>query len=322
MNSKIKICVVGGGNWGKNHINTLNKLGNLSGIVDSSKEIIQLNKERYPNCKCFSTIEDSFNYDFDGYIVATPTLTHYKLAKKIIKHGKPVLVEKPFTLSLDDAIDLNDYAKSKNINIYVGHLLLFHPAYLKIKEMIDSGLLGKVQYIYSNRLNLGKIRKDENVFWSFAPHDIALLQFFINSFPEKIISEGSAVIREGVHDTTITSLKYPNNIMCHIFVSWLHPYKEHKFIIVGSKGMISYEDSSEEKPLIFYDKKIDWIDGDSIPLSGEVKLINYSQGLALDNQLSYFINTLHKSSINKINGDSAVDVIKILDIASRNLKNK
>ena len=322
MNSKIKICVVGGGNWGKNHINTLNKLGNLSGIVDSSKEIIQLNKERYPNCKCFSTIEDSFNYDFDGYIVATPPVTHHKIAKKIIKHGKPVLVEKPFTLSLDDAIDLNDYAKSKNINIYVGHLLLFHPAYLKIKEMIDSGLLGKIQYIYSNRLNLGKIRKDENVFWSFAPHDIALLQFFINSFPEKIISEGSAVIREGVHDTTITSLKYPNNIMCHIFVSWLHPYKEHKFIIVGSKGMISYEDSSEEKPLIFYDKKIDWIDGDSIPLSGEVKLINYSQGLALDNQLSYFINTLHKSSINKINGDNAVDVIKILDIASRNLKNK
>ena len=181
--------MVGGGNWGKNHINTLNKLGNLSGIVDSSKEIIQLNKDRYPNCKCFSTIEDSFNYDFDGYIVATPTLTHYKLAKKIIKHGKPVLVEKPFTLSLDDALDLNDYAKSKNINIYVGHLLLFHPAYLKIKEMIDSGLLGKVQYIYSNRLNLGKIRKDENVFWSFAPHDIALLQFFINSFPENSVQQ-------------------------------------------------------------------------------------------------------------------------------------
>ena len=124
--------------------------------------------------------------------------------------------------------------KSKNINIYVGHLL-FHPAYLKIKKMIDSGLLGKIQYIYSNRLNLGKIRKDENVFWSFAPHDIALLQFFINSFPEKIISEGSAVIRgRRSHDTT--ELKSLNNIMCHIFVELVTPYKEHKFIIVGSNN--------------------------------------------------------------------------------------
>ena len=145
------------------------------------------------------------------------------------------------------------------------------------------------------------------------------MQYYLNSSPENITSNGSAFIRNNVHDTTITSMKYPNNIMCHIFVSWLHPYKEHKFIIIGSKGMISFEDSHEEKPLIYHDKRIDWVNGDSIPLSGEAKLINYDKDLALDNQLKYFVETLNDSKITKINGDSAVEVINILDKATLSL---
>ena len=321
MKSDKKICVIGGGNWGKNHINTLNKLGFLGGIVEPSETLISSYKSSYPFCECFLNVEESFNSSFDGYIIATPPATHYELAKQIISRGKPVLVEKPFTLNLKDAEDLNQYAKLKNVNIYVGHLLLFHPAYLKMKELIKDGLIGKIQYIYSNRLNLGTIRKDENVFWSFAPHDIALIQYFLKSFPKKIVSEGSAYIRKNIHDTTITSLKYPNDVMCHIFVSWLHPYKEHKFMIIGSKGMISFEDSHENKPLIYYNKKIDWVNGGTIPFSGEVKLINYDKELALDNQLKYFVDTLSDHSIDKINGDSAVDVINILEKANLSLLN-
>ena len=207
----------------------------------------------------------------------------------------------------------------KKVNVYVGHLLLFHPAYLKIKELIDDGLIGNIQYIYSNRLNLGIIRKDENVFWSFAPHDIALIQYFLKSKPYDITSKGSAILRNNVHDTTITSLKYPNNVMCHIFVSWLHPYKEHKFIIIGSNGMISFEDSHIDKPLIYYDKRIDWVNGDTIPLSGDSSLISYDKDLALDNQLKYFVKTLNDPKIEKINGDSAVEVINILEKANLSL---
>ena len=149
-------------------------------------------------------------------------------------------------------------------------------------------------------MNLGTIRKDENVFWSFAPHDIALIQFFLRSFPTDVVSKGAAIIRKDVHDTTITTLKYPNDVMCHIFVSWLHPYKEHKFIIVGSKGMISFEDSHKDKPLIYHDKRIDWVDGDTIPLSGDARLINYDKDLALDNQLKYFVETLNDSKVEKL----------------------
>tara|TARA_Y100000591_G_C21836209_1_gene702672 strand:+ start:1638 stop:2603 length:966 start_codon:yes stop_codon:yes gene_type:complete len=316
-----KICVIGGGNWGKNHINTLNKLGFLGGIVDSSELLINSYKISYPNCEYFMDIEDSFNSSFDGYIISTPPATHYEIAKKIISKGKPVLVEKPFTLNLKDAEDLNQYAKLKRVNIYVGHLLLFHPAYLKIKELIEDDLIGDIQYIYSNRLNLGTIRKDENVFWSFAPHDIALIQFFLRSFPTNVLSNGAAIIRKNVHDTTITTLKYPNNVMCHIFVSWLHPYKEHKFIIVGSKGMISFEDSHKDKPLIYHDKRVDWVDGETIPSSGKARLINYGKDLALDNQLKYFVKTLDDFKVEKINGDSAVEVIKILEKANLSLLN-
>ena len=319
MNSPKKICVIGGGSWGKNHIRTLNDLGSLSAVVDSSETVISELNNIYSDCKFFKNVEDTIQFDYDGYIVATPPNTHYEIAKKIINIKKPLLVEKPITLNLKDALELNKLAKNKKVNLYVGHLLLFHPAYLKIKQMIDNNSIGEIEYIYSNRLNLGTIRKDENVFWSFAPHDIALIQFFLKSFPSSISSDGSAIIRKNIHDSTITCLKYDNGVMAHIFVSWLHPYKEHKFIIIGSKGMISFEDSLKDKPLIYYDKKIDWIDGETIPHQGSSHNVTYDNTSALENELIYFLDTLDKFPITKINGDSAVEVIKILEIATEDL---
>ena len=134
----------------------------------------------------------------------------------------------------------------------MGHLLLFHPAILKMKAMIEDGIIGDIQYMYSNRLNLGVVRKEENVFWSFAPHDIALFQWLTDSYPININTQGMDILQNGIHDTTITTLEYPNKLMTHIYVSWLHPFKEHRIVIIGSKGMISFEDSIAGKPLIFY----------------------------------------------------------------------
>ena len=319
MNSPKRICVIGGGSWGKNHIRTLNDLDSLSAVVDNSKTVISELNNIYPDCKFFKNIEETIQFDYDGYIVATPPNTHYEIAKTIINLKKPLLVEKPITLNLKDALELNKLAKENKVNLYVGHLLLFHPAYLKIKKMIENNSIGEIEYIYSNRLNLGTIRKDENVFWSFAPHDIALIQFFLKSFPSSITSNGSAIIRKNIHDSTITCLKYDNGVMAHIFVSWLHPYKEHKFIIIGSKGMISFEDSLKNKPLIYYDKKVDWIDGETIPHQGLSHNINYDSTSALENELIYFLDTLNKYPITKINGDSAIEVIKILEIATEDL---
>ena len=207
----------------------------------------------YPECKFYDNLDNALDQGFDGFTIATPPAFHFHDAKKIIGSGFHVLVEKPLTLNKQDALELCDLAKQNGINLMVGHLLLFHPAFTKIKQIMDHGDLGKLQYIYSNRLNLGTIRSDENVFWSFAPHDISLFQYFFQNNPTEVVSRGIDILQPGIHDSTITSLKYPNNTMGHIFVSWLHPFKEHRFVIVGSEGMIHFEDSLSNKPLLFYD---------------------------------------------------------------------
>ena len=173
----------------------------MGGIVESSQETLNRFAEQYPDVKGFLLLDEALQEkSFLGFTVATPAATHYPLAKKIIEAGKHVLVEKPFTLQNDHAEELVRLSEKNNINLMVGHVLLFHPAIKKIKNLIDENKIGKLQYIYSNRLNLGQIRTEENVFWSLAPHDISIFQYFTDSFPEKVYSKGSAILQENIHD--------------------------------------------------------------------------------------------------------------------------
>jgi len=317
-----KVCVVGAGKWGINHIHTLDNLKSLGGIVDKDKTVIQNLIIDYPDCEFFDNLDDALNQGFDGFTIATPPITHFEIAKKIINSGFHVLVEKPLTLNLKDAIELNDLAKQKNINLMVGHLLLFHPAFIKISELIESGVLGKIQYIYSNRLNLGTFRSDENVFWSFAPHDISLFNYFFKENPIEISSTGVDILQKDIHDTTITSFKYNDNKMGHIFVSWLHPFKEHRFVIIGSEGMIHFDDSLEDNQLLYYDKKAEFTDQIPSPKTGEIKKIEYKSELPLTNELKYFLSCLSGKSIEIADGNSAIEVIKVLEAATNSLKEK
>ena len=316
---KKKICVVGAGRWGINHIKTLIKLNALGGIVEKDDNTTKFLKSNFTNCRIHKDLQDSFSQNYDGYIVATPPSSHFEITRNIIEFKKPVLVEKPLTLNLKDAITLNELAKQKKVNLMVGHVLLFHPAFIKIADLIDSNMLGQIQYIYSNRINLGTIRTDENVFWSFAPHDIALFNYFFKANPINVNSEGVDILQKGIHDTTITSFKYEKNKMGHIFVSWLHPFKEHRFVIIGSKGMIHFDDTKKNKPLIFYDKKVKFHDSIPRPHSGKMKIIEYQNKLPLTNELQYFIANLSSDNIDIANGDSAVEVIRVLEAASKSL---
>ena len=317
MNSKI--CVIGGGRWGSNHIRTLDMLGALAGIVENNSKRAEELKSEYPSVKCFNDVTDAVTHGFDGFVVATPAETHFMLGKYLLENKIPVLMEKPITTKLEDAIELNNIARENKVNLMVGHVLLFHPAFIKIKQMLDNGDLGKLQYMYSNRLNLGTIRTEENVFWSFAPHDIALFQYFTGSTPLQITSNGSDILQPGIHDTTVTTIKYPNNIMGHIFVSWLHPFKEHRFVIIGSQGMIHFEDSREGKPLIFYDKCIDFKGGIPIPKSGSSVNVEYNSTMPLKAELQYFIKHLGSKSMDIANGESAIEVMEILIRATDDL---
>ena len=319
---KKNICVVGGGYWGKNHIRTLDALGYLGGLVDSNLSLIENYKKDYPKIKIFNELDEALsNNFFDGFVVATPAETHFKIAKKIINNNFHLLVEKPLTLSIDDAKELVELSKIKNINLMVGHLMLFHPAIRKIKKMIDENIIGDLQYVYSNRLNLGKVRTQENVFWSLAPHDISIFDFLIESIPKKIISNGSTFLQKGIPDSTITQLKYENGVEGHIFVSWLHPFKEQRLVVIGSNAMITFEDSLDNKPLKLYTKKFDFERGIPEKIDGPITLIDYENKMPLSEELEYFCNHLDGNKIKLSNGEHALRVTNILVSASKQLIN-
>lgn len=320
MKNNKKICVIGGGRWGKNHLKTLHRLNSLSAIVDNNQSLLRDLKKIYPDVLFFSSIEETFSHKFSGYVIATPAPTHFKIAKTVIERGFPVLIEKPMTLNVADAESLIRIADKNQVNIMVGHVLLFHPAIQKIKELVDTGTIGELQYIYSNRLNLGQVRKEEDVFWSFAPHDISILQYLTESFPLKIDTLGGAFLQKDIHDSTITFLSYPKNIKAHIYLSWLHPFKEHRIVVIGSEGMISFEDSLENKPLKFYNKKfILNEDDDFTKVDGEIKEIDYDKTFPLDKELIYFMENLNKG-FDISDGKNGLEVIKILNSASERLK--
>ena len=313
--------MVGGGYWGKNHIRVLHEQGLLGGIIESNSIVLTRFSDEYPEVDTYQDIDYALqNKKFTGFTVATPAETHYGIAKKIIQSGKHILVEKPLTLNIEDATELVDLARTHNVNVMVGHVLLFHPAIQKIKKLIDDGRIGKLQYIYSNRLNLGQVRTEENVFWSLAPHDIAIFQYFTDSYPETIKANGVSFIQEKIHDSTITQLKYPHGIEAHIFVSWLHPFKEHRLVVIGSEAMISFEDSTRQKPLKLYSKKIMMDKGIPEKIDGPVEEIKYEKKMPLTEELFYFSKHLDGSTLEIANAQHALEVTKILVEASNQLE--
>ncbi|MFV0391441.1 MAG: Gfo/Idh/MocA family protein [Paludibacteraceae bacterium] len=308
-----KICVIGGGKWGQNHIRTLFQMGNLGGIVEADTARLETLLKQYP-VEGFSKLDEALSKGFEGYTIAAPAPLHYEIAKLLLEKGQHVLVEKPMTLSAETSKELVEIAAKNGASLMVGHVLLFHPAIRKIKEVIDSGRIGQLYYLYSTRLNLGTVRTEENVFWSFAPHDISVLDYFVGAPAEKIESKGTKFLQKNVYDYTITQLTYPGNVHAHIFVSWLHPFKEQRLVVIGSRGMISFDDSSAEKEILFYDKRIDF--DKNIPLKVEkpTETIPYEKGQPLMEELRYFVENLNKK-IEIADGQSGYEVVKVLEKA-------
>ena len=315
---KRKICVIGAGQWGRNHIKTLFELNALGGVVDKNKNTLNSISKKFPDCELFSALDNSVIEKFDGFVIATEPVSHFELARKVILGSKPVLVEKPLTLDYNSSKTLCEISEDMNVNLMVGHVLLFHPAFIKMKELIEDGKIGKIQYIYSNRLNMGKFRTNENVFWSFAPHDIALLNYFFEESPSNVNSNGIDILQNSIHDTSITTFNYNGKKMAHIFVSWLHPFKEHRFVIIGSEGMLHFEDSLNTKPLLFYNNKAEFINKVPNPFKGKVRKIDYNDEQPLANELKYFLSNLYKK-IKISSGKDGLEVVKILEKASANL---
>ncbi len=319
MNARGKVCVVGAGRWGKNHIRTLKEMGCLAGVVELDDAVRATLRDAYPDIPMFDNIEEAADRDFDGFTVATPADTHCDIAEVIIRRRKHLLVEKPLALTTKDARRIVELADEQGVNLMVGHVLLFHPAIRKIKALIEAGKIGRLQYIYSNRLNLGTVRTEENILWSFAPHDISVFQYLIGKKPAEVESRGGIFVQPGIHDSTMTTLAYPGNVVGHIFVSWLHPFREHRLVVIGSRGMLSFEDSSAEKAVLFYEKGIDVIDGEPQKREGATEAIEYEQKMPLTAELTHFVEHLDGRPIEIADGHNAVEILDILERATASL---
>ena len=315
-----ELCVIGGGYWGKNHIRTLYEMGKLGGIVETDKNILNEHLLKYEVIG-FSVLEDAIKERYDGYIVSTPAITHYPIGKKLLENGLNVLIEKPMTLSSEYAKELIETASKSYAKLMVGHVLLFHPAIIKIKEIMDSGKLGKLYYIYSNRLNFGKVRTEEDVFSSFAPHDISVINYLTGSTALKIEANGSKFLQDNIYDVTMTQLEYPENVHAHIFVSWLHPFKEQRLVVVGEKGMLSFEDSSKDKNILYYDKHVDWVQKQPITVEEPDEVIVYDKKQPLTEELKYFIENID-GKIEIADGQSGFEVVKVLETVKELLASK
>lgn len=311
-----KICVIGGGRWGQNHIRTLAKLGCLAAIVETNPQRLQELVAQYPGVQPYTDIDAAIDFGYHGYTLATPAETHHPIAKKIIEKGLNILIEKPMTLTTAESEELVNLAKHTGSRLMVGHVLLFHPAYHKIKEIIDSGKLGTLYYMYSTRLNLGTVRTEESVFSSFAPHDISLLDYLAGAAACKVEAKGTKFLQKNICDCTLTQLEYPGNVHAHIFVSWLHPFKQQLLVVVGSKGMLSFDDATKEKEIHFYNKQIDFENGVPMKLEEPDEIIPYEKKMPLEEELKYFVE--HLDAVIEINsGEAGYEVVKILETVQK-----
>ena len=321
--TNISLAIIGAGRWGKNHVKTANgllspKQMTVCDFSETAREVVAgINSEINFTTDFNSVIN---NKEINAVIIATPAETHFKIAKQALEAGKNVLVEKPITLVPEEAEELLNLSLSLNLKLMVGHVLLFHPAVLKVKDGIEKGTIGNLQYIYSNRLNLGAIRSEENALWSFAPHDISVIQFLVGDNPTDIQANGGAYVQAGIEDTTMTFLTYPNNVKAHIFVSWLHPFKEQRMVIIGDKGMYVFEDSLKTEKLKFYKKGFENKDGVIEKFDADYEVIEFESKMPLAEEQIHFYESIENNTTPRTDGKHALEVLEILSIATKRIK--
>ena len=318
---KKNIAVVGCGYWGKNLVRNFYELKSLNTICDEDEEKLKSFKKKYPELNVNNNYKTLLEKpEIEAVVISTPAVTHYAFAKDALLANKDVFVEKPIALNYKDGEELVSLAKEKDKILMVGHLLEYHPAVIKLKELVDKGEVGKIKYIYSNRLNLGKFRTEENILWSFAPHDISVILSLLGEMPTEVTAHGGNYLNQDITDITVTTLDFPSGVKAHIFVSWLHPYKEQKLIIIGGKKMVVFDDVSPKDKLLVYNHKIDWIDRLPVPHPEEAYPIDIEEREPLKSECQHFIECVKTRKQPRTDGNNGLKVLKILEACQGSLR--
>ena len=320
------IAVIGAGYWGKNLVRNFHQLGVLKTICDESQSIRMQMSELYPETNVTDNIESILSDgNIEGVVIASPAVTHYEITTKALLANKHVFVEKPLSLTYKDGEKLVRLAALKQKVLFVGHVLHYHPAVIRLKEMINSGEIGRVQYIYSRRLSLGKIRREENILWSFAPHDISIILSLTGEPPSYVDCIGNNFLNAQIPDVTMTNLKFPSGTGAHIFVSWLNPFKEQRLVIVGDRGMIVFDDTEPvDKKLVLYPHTINWKNGIPVPQKAEGIPVDLNPiwKEPLRAECEVFLSAIQKKVKPITSGDEGLMVLKVLELSQQSLEKK
>ncbi|WP_447968621.1 Gfo/Idh/MocA family oxidoreductase [Nitrospira sp. M1] len=307
------VAVIGTGHWGKNHVRNFYELKSLAVICDTNAERLQDLALQYPTIRHTTDYSEVLqDCTITAVIIATPAESHGEFVRKALLAKKDVLVEKPLCLSVNEGEELVALAKKQQRILMVGHLLWYHPAVLKLKELIEAGELGRMQYVYSNRLNLGQIRREENILWSFAPHDISVILGLVNECPESVRAQGGNYLHQQIADVTVSLLSFASGVKAHIFVSWLHPFKEQKLVVVGDRKMAVFDDLERSEKLLLFPHSIDWNGNIPVANKADAQVVEFDQEEPLRAECAHFLECVHSRRKPRTDGEEGIAVLKVL----------
>jgi UDP-2-acetamido-3-amino-2,3-dideoxy-glucuronate N-acetyltransferase len=314
------VCVVGGGHWGKNLVRNFHQIGHLAGICDMDAKRAEALAAQHSGVRVYPTFEGVLaDPALDAIALATPAEHHAAMTIAGLNAGKHVFVEKPLALTAEDGRAMVDAGRQNRKILMVGHLLIHHPAIRKVHELLHTGQLGKLEYIYSNRLSMGKIRQEENALWSFAPHDISVILLLTGQLPLEVTAVGGTYLQPNIADVTVSNLLFDRGVRAHIFVSWLHPYKEQRLVVVGSKKMVVFEETRPGDKLVIYDKEIAWKNGQFEVTQPKGMPVPYAADEPLRAECQHFVECLKAERRPATSGEVGVRVLEVLEACQRSL---
>jgi UDP-2-acetamido-3-amino-2,3-dideoxy-glucuronate N-acetyltransferase len=320
LGSAVRVSVVGAGYWGKNLVRNFHALGALDSVCDVNEETLERIRKEYKVATTTDLDAVLSEPTVDAIVVAVPAALHHDVAKRALLAGKHVLVEKPLALSVGEGQELVGLAKKAGLILMVGHILEYHPAVVELNRLIREGDLGKIQYIYSSRLNLGKLRTEENILWSFAPHDICTILGILGELPTSVAAQGGSYLNPPIVDTTLSTLEFQSGVKAHLFVSWLHPFKEQKLCVIGTEKMAVFDDLEPGKKLVLYAHRINWLDRKPVAERDGGQVIPLSKEEPLRKECEHFLECVRTGTLARTNGENALHVLGVLDACERSLE--
>jgi len=323
---RLRVGVVGAGAWGRNHVRTVAGLAEaeLAAVCDTDTKVRERLARQYPAALVTADFAALLGA-VDAVIVASPAATHAALAQQAIAAGKPVLVEKPFALSVRDAEAVARQGAERGVPVLAGHLLVYHPAVERLRDMVQKGELGKVFYLYGLRVNLGQVRKDENALWSFGPHDVSVALYLLGEQPVRVAAHGKSYLQPAIEDVVFLAMEFASGVLAHVQMSWLDPHKERKLTVVGARKMVVFDDMEPREKLRIYDKGVDRPPeygsfGESLAIrEGDIFIPRIPAVEPLAAELTHFVRAARGAEPPRASAEDGVRVVRVLEAASRSL---